>query len=144
MSGAIIKAQVMVDPKLIERKVENLLDDKTMLQIHNLFAQMCNEYVPFLEGPLSQTLEITSKYVRYYVPYAHYQYVLHDMNQDLYGIKHYNTKGELEWIEETNRTRVYHPKATSYWDKAMILEKGEVFSKYVENILKARAKELYG
>ncbi len=128
MSG-IIKTTVSVNENAIRAKVDTLIKDgQTMLQIHNKFAQMCNEYVPFLEGPLSQSVRVYPDYISYNTPYAHYQYVLHDMNEDLAGT--------------TNRTRIYHPKATSYWDKAMMLEKGELFCKQVENILKARAKEL--
>ena len=107
---------------------EVMEDENTMLQIHNKFAQMCNEYVPFLEGPLSQSVRVFPDYIKYSTPYAHYQYVLHDMAADLAGT--------------TNRTRIYHPKATSYWDKAMMLEKGDLFTKQVENILKARVKKL--
>ena len=131
--------KVQVNAKSIKAKVDNLIQDQTtMLEIHNKFAQMCNEYVPFLEGPLSQSVKPTAEYVRYTTPYAHYQYVLHDMNEDLYGIK--DSDGNV--VGQTNRTRIYHPKATSYWDKAMMLEKGELFCQQVENILKARAKEL--
>lgn len=122
--------KVEIDDEAIERKLDVLLDDKTNLEIQNTLARFCNDYVPFLEGPLSQTIEVAPDGVTYTQPYAHYQYYLHDMNADLAGT--------------TNRTRVYHPKATSFWDKAMMMEKGEVFMEEVKRILIRRANELYG
>lgn len=120
----------------VKKKVENLIDDNTMLQIHNLFAKMCDEYVPFLEGPLSQSAlaQVNKDYVQYGgsgyvtegrpsgVPYARYQY---------YGVGF-------------NHTKDYHPKATAFWDKAMMSEKGQSFCEQVKEILVRRAKELYG
>lgn len=66
---------VDVDGKALKNKIDNLIDDKTMQQIHNLFAMLINPYVPMDEGPLSQSLEVTKDYVRYTQPYAHYQYM---------------------------------------------------------------------
>lgn len=126
----VLNVKVEIDDEAIERKLGVLLDDKTNLEIQNTLARFCNDYVPFLEGPLSQTIEVTPDGVTYTQPYSHYQYYLHDMNEDLAGT--------------TNRTRVYHPKATSFWDKAMMMEKGEVFMEEVKRILIRRANELYG
>jgi len=120
----------------IQKKVDNLVDENTMLQIHNLFAKMCDEYVPFFEGPLSQSAlaQVTPQYVKYGgssatsdirpqgVPYARYQY---------YGVGF-------------NHTKDYHPKATAMWDKAMMSEKGQLFCEQVKDILVRRAKQLYG
>lgn len=131
-----VKADVSVDVSSITRKFDNLINEETMLAIHNLFAKMCDEYVPFLEGPLSQSAfaQVTPDYVQYGgkgyttsnrpggVPYARYQY---------YGVGF-------------NHTKDYHPKATAYWDKAMMSEKGEVFCNQVKQILVRRAKQLYG
>jgi hypothetical protein len=102
-------------------------DDVTMLEINNTFAKRCDPYVPFLEGPLSQSglAQVTPQFVEYgnsNVPYAHYQYV----------------------GENFNHTLDYHPKATAYWDKAMMREQGDAFCKEVEEILTRRAKEIYG
>lgn len=99
-------------------------DDPTMLEIHNLLAKKCDPYVPFLEGPLSQSglAQVTPDYVQYgngVVPYAHYQYV----------------------GENFNHTLDYHPRATAFWDKVMMQEKGEEFCKEIEDILTRRMNE---
>ena len=123
----VLKIKIEVDDSRLPERVDRLLDEKTMLQIHNLFAKMCDPYVPFLEGPLSQSAlaQVTPDYVQYgngSVPYAHYQY---------YGT-------------EFNHTLDYHPKATALWDKVMMSEQGELFIRQVKKILERRAKELYG
>ena len=132
----MFKFSVAFNAKDIQRKVDNLIDENVMLQIHNLFAKMCDEYVPFFEGPLSQSAlaQVTPQYVQYGgsgyvtanrpngVPYARYQY---------YGV-------------DFNHTKDYHPKATALWDKAMMSEKGQLFCEQVRDILVRRAKELYG
>lgn len=126
--SANISFTVDMDELGLEKFLNSVINDpKTMLELHTTMARFCNEYVPFLEGPLAQTVVITPENVRYIVPYAHRQYFLHNMADDLAG--------------NTNRTRVYHPKATSYWDKAMVMEKGDVFWKEVARIIERRAKE---
>jgi len=119
---ASIKIDVEINEASIQKKLDMLIDDTVMYQIHNLLAKMCDPYVPFLEGPLSQTVEVSPESVKYIQPYARYQY---------YGT-------------EFNHTTDYHPKATALWDKVMMSEKGEEFREGVRAILRARAKELYG
>lgn len=119
---ALIKTEVHINDAAIQRKLDALIDDTTMLEIHNLFAKMCDPYVPFLEGPLSQTAQVSPKSVKYVQPYARYQY---------YGVGF-------------NHTRDYHPQATALWDKIMMSEHGEEFVQQVKAILRRRANELYG
>ena len=118
--------EVMVNEDAITKKVLNVfnsvLTPDAQLEIATLFAKMCNPYVPFLEGPLSQTVEIHPTYLRYIQPYAHYQYTGTGFNHTL----------------------DYHPRATAYWDKVMMEEKGDEFLYQVRDILVRRAKELYG
>lgn len=134
--GNHIGVEITLNANSIQQKVDNLINDETMLEIHNVFAKMCDPYVPFLEGPLSQSgmAQVTSEFVRYGgsayitdgrpggVPYGRYQY---------YG-------------EGFNHTKDYHPKATALWDKAMIRENRDAFEQQVKDILVRRAKELYG
>lgn len=115
---------VNVNNMAIKYTLDALIDDTTMLAIHNTFAKMCDPYVPMLNGPLHESglAGVTAQGVEYNVPYAHYQYV----------------------GENFNHTTEFHPKATAFWDEVMMQEKGEEFSKEVEAILLRRAKELYG
>lgn len=112
----------------LDDKIKNLIyDPTTRTEIHNVFAKMCNPYVPFLNGPLSQSAfaNITPEYVQYggsNVPYARYQY---------YGVGF-------------NHTVEVHPQATALWDQAMMREHKEEFEQSVKAILVRRYKELYG
>ena len=120
---AHVRVKVNVDADAIAGKVNMVVhDEATMLEIHNLLRKMCDPYVPFLEGPLSQTAEVEPKCVRYIQPYARYQY---------YGVGF-------------NHTKDYHPLATAMWDKAMMAERGEEFKAGVQAIIKRRMQEFYG
>ena len=118
-----VHIDIDINSGAINKRLQQLAHDpKTMLEIHNLLAKMCDPWVPFLEGPLSQTLNITHEYVQYTMPYAHRQY---------YG-------------DEFNHTLDYHPLASARWDKAMMQVKGREFTRQVKEILVRRARQMYG
>lgn len=121
----LVTVDVQFDDSALQDKLENLLgDDWMMTEIHNVLAKMCDPYVPWLTGNLAQSGMggVSAAGVHYPGPYAHYQY---------YGL-------------EFNHTLDYHPKASAMWDKAMMSEVGDSFIKQVEEIVKRRARELYG
>ena len=123
MAHLRLKFKIKVNPNAVQASIDNLLnDEQTMLEIHNLLRKMCDPYVPFLEGPLSQTVEVEPRCIRYIQPYARYQY---------YGIYF-------------NHTIDYHPLATALWDKVMLAERGDEFVAEVKKILNRRAKEING
>lgn len=114
---------VEIDLAVLDKRFENMNQDaETMLAIYNLLALYCDPYVPFREGPLSQTFEVTPDYLKYIVPYAHYQY---------HGVGF-------------NHTLTVHPLATAEWDKAMMRDRGEDFENAVKQIITMRYNELYG
>ena len=119
----LVTVDVDVDISGIEDHFQELCQDPTLkLTLHNMLAKKCDPYVPFLEGYLSQTLEITPEYVRYTMPYAHYQY---------YGT----------WFKHTLE---HHPLASAMWDQAMLADKREEFEAEVKAALVRRYRELYG
>lgn len=117
-----VDVQVKVDKHAIGGKVNSLIDDTVMTQIHNEFARLVDPWVPFLHGPLSQTVEIYPQYIRYSQPYAHYQYT---------GI-------------DFNHTLDPHPLASAEWDKVAMQTQMDIFSQTVKEILIRKARELYG
>ena len=143
----VITTHIQVDTKGITQKIENLVDDKLMLQVHELFAKMCEPYVPMGDTQMlsnSGLSHITPQYVHYTQPYSHYIY-----KGELYltedgrafanfGEKKYPTGIDLNYSQEL------HPKATKEWDKAMMSEVGDVFLEEVKQLLVRRSKELYG
>lgn len=118
-----LKVKVEVDVTGIANRFEELCHDQTlMLNVHNTFAKRCDPYVPFLNGPLSKTVEITPEYIEYVQPYAHYQYN---------GL---NFRHTLD----------YHPLASAQWDEAMMRDHREEFEEEIREKLVRRYKELYG
>lgn len=111
------KVQVHVEiSDALRAKLLEINNPTTMLAIHNTLAKRCNPYVPFLNGPLSQTAEVSPDGVTYVQPYARYQY---------YG-------------DNFNHTVEFHPLASARWDKAMLRDHGEEFNTEVKEILKWR------
>ena len=108
--------------KALQRKLEAVNNPTTMVAIYNTLAKRCDPYVPFLNGPLSQTFQVSSEGVRYIQPYARYQY---------YGV-------------DFNHTLDYHPLASAMWDKAMLRDHGEEFYSEVKEIMVRRLDEVNG
>ena len=114
---------VEIDNAVISAILDELTTPDTMLEIHNTLARMCDPYVPFLNGPLSQSGlgGVTSEGVAYTTPYARYQY---------YG-------------ENFNHTVDVHPLASAMWDQAMLRDHGDEFNEQVRRILRDKAREIY-
>lgn len=112
--------EIKVDEKAIQGKLEALLDPVTMTQIQSAFADVIAPYTPFLTGKLMNTSVVTDKGVTYTVPYAREKYY-----------------GEVYFKE-------IHPLATSHWDVVAMETQMPVLKEKVLEILRARAKELYG
>ena len=110
----------------LKNKISSLANDiPLMTQIHMQFRAMCTPYVPYLEGVLSDTTEVTHEYVRWSQPYAHYQYVGISPNGKAF-----------------NYTKEQHPLATSQWDKAMMRDVGDDFTQRVQELVNWRASQL--
>lgn len=122
MGSEIIKFKVHINDEKLAKQLTGMVDDKTMLEIHNLFAKTIDPWVPYLNNPLSTTLEITPEYVKYIVPYAHRQYT---------GI-------------DFKHTTEHHPLASAQWDKVAMQTQLDSFTEEVKKILIRRANELYG
>lgn len=149
----IVEVKVDVDLTGIEGKLQRLTsDDDVMRKIHALLAKECDPYVPMDTGTLAQSTEITKDYVRYTQPYAHYQYT-----GEVYGdnIPIMENGMIVGWFSKPgvkkhptgraiNYNQSVHPKASKEWDKAMMQERGEIFTQQVKEILVQRARELYG
>ena len=112
--------KVQVDMSGIQDKLDNLLDAATMKQIQTVFAEIIDPWTPFLTGHLHSDVTITEDGVTYNVPYAAEKY---------YG---------------TVFCKEFHPLATSHWDKVAMETQMPLMIEKVTEILKARAKELYG
>ena len=113
-----------VDTSGFERFLNRLVDDTTMLRIHQMIARRCDPYVPYDTGRLSQSglANVSAQGIKYLPFYSYEQYC---------GVNfHHKTE--------------HHPKATAYWDKVMMQERGDEVKQEIQEILARRARELNG
>ena len=120
MSLFNITAEVDFDVAKVQNKIESLIDDDVMTQIHQLFAETIDPWTPFLTGALHSDITVRADGVTYNVPYAADKY---------YGIVYH---------------KEVHPLATDHWDVVAMETELEAFEAKVKDILIARAKQLYG
>ena len=119
MSWKLVLLDRSVITKEIRKQLKEVNNPTTMVAIHNTLAKRCDPYVPFLNGPLSQTNVVSKEGVRYIQPYARYQY---------YGTNF-------------NHTTDYHPLASAQWDKAMLRDHKDEFTQEVKDIIVWRIRQ---
>lgn len=107
-------------------------------------------YVPARNQVLAQNVRVTAEedcgHITYNSPYAHYQY-----EGEVYGpnIPIFEEDGETVsgWRSPPHKTptgrkleyrKVPHPLATSHWDKAMVVARGDELAKAYEKYLKGK------
>lgn len=121
-----------------KKTFQRIFGEGTMTFIHKTLFDYCAPYVPMDSGMLSQTVDITPKYVHYKQPYAHFQYeglVFVDERGSTYAKKDHSkhaTSTPLKYSKDE------HHLATSHWEKAMMVAKGDDFCKTIENYLKRK------
>lgn len=116
----ITTVEVEFDTAQVQSKIDSLIDDDVMTQIHQLFAETIDPWTPYLTGALSTTLTIDATGVTYDVDYSADKY---------YG---------------TVYCKKFHPDATDHWDQVAMDTEMEAFEQKVKDILIARAMQLYG
>ena len=109
-----------INANAIVSKVNALLDDATLTQMQEAFAEVIDPWTPFRSGKLHSTLDIDSSGVLYDVPYSREKYY-----------------GEVY-------TKTVHPLATSHWDKVALQTEMETLENRVKAILEERVRALYG
>lgn len=115
---------------------DRIFDDATMTFIHTRLQAYCSDYVPMDSGMLDDTVDVTSEYVHYKQPYAHFQWegiVFVDDRGSAYAKQNHSkhpTGTPLKYNRNpdgTPRQSVHHPLATSHWEvAAMAAHKGDL------------------
>lgn len=93
-----------------------IFGDGTMTYVHTRLHAYMSPFVPMDTGMLDQTVDITPECVHYRVPYAHRQWD---------GENFHFSKDE-------------HPLATSHWEKAMMISKGDEFCEEITDYLRRK------
>lgn len=141
---ARIELHAKINTNALQSRIQDaVIDSRTGTAVHNLLAKMCDPYVPFLEGPLSQTVEVYHDKIRYTQPYARYQYYgeVYGPNipivQDGMIVGWFSPPGQKKHPtgRAINYSKDKHPLSSSFWDKAMLKDKGDEFNEQVKAIL---------
>lgn len=107
---------VKVDIPNISKLSKRIFSDDVRKYANTRLHAYCSPYVPMDTGYLNQTVDITSEYVHYKAPYAH---------------KMWDGDG-------LNFSKDKHPLATSHWEQAMKVAKGEQLAADIEAYIKSR------
>ena len=129
------------NPKGVAKRI---LTDDVKLYANTRLHAYCSPYVPMDSGTLDQTVNITKGYVHYKAPYAHYMY-----EGEVYGPNYPIMEGGqvVGWASPpqkhpTGQPLDYstdkHPLATSHWDKAMKVSKGQQLADDITAYLKRK------
>lgn len=152
MADIVVNTEIAFDVSKLLKQFEQLAtDDKTMIDIYNLFAKLIEPWVPMDSGILAHGYEITPNYLRYPGPYAHYQYMgivygpnipLFDGAGQIIGFYSPPQKYPKEPEQEIVYNKEKHERASKEWDKAAYPVIKDQFLEGVKQILTRRWREL--
>lgn len=134
--------KVKVEIKNPSATLKRIFDDQTMIYAHTRLHELCSPYVPKDSGMLDDNVAIDEKCVHYKSPYAHYQYKgeVYGPNIPLSDGGFYSPPNQKK--TPTGRPLQYskdvNPLATSEWDKAMKVSKGDQLAQEISDYLKSR------
>ncbi len=118
--------------------VKRIFNKDVMKYAHTRLHAYCSPYVPMDSGTLDQKVNITEEYVHYKSPYAHFQWagkVFVDDRGSTYAKRStskHPTSRKLKYSTDK------HPLATSHWEQAMAVAKGEQLASDIEDYIKRK------
>lgn len=118
--------------------VKRIFNKDVMKYAHTRLHAYCSPYVPMDSGTLDQKVNITEEYVHYKSPYAHFQWagkVFVDNRGSTYAKRStskHPTSRKLKYSTDK------HPLATSHWEQAMAVAKGEQLAADIEDYIKRK------
>jgi len=138
-----VTIDVTVNEKSIQDKIQSLLDDVAMTEIHKALADIVEPY-----SPINPT-RIDENGVTYEYPYAHYMYEGIVYKPNIPIVKEGEVVG---WFSPPNQKKTpsdqpmqySKPLASRHWDEVAMSTHQKEFEEKVKDILVRRAKELYG
>lgn len=118
--------------------VKRIFNKDVMKYAHTRLHAYCSPYVPMDSGTLDQKVNITEEYVHYKSPDAHFQWagkVFVDDRGSTYAKRStskHPTSRKLKYSTDK------HPLATSHWEQAMAVAKGEQLAADIEDYIKRK------
>lgn len=150
MSDMHISVKVNLSDKTLTRVMNEVQNPITKYAIYNTLKKKCDPYVPMLSGNLAESATIYPSgdeeglhYGGAGIPYAHYQYYgeVYGPNFPIYedgvivGWRSRKNEKKHPMGRKLNYKKDYHALATSFWNKAMLRDKGDEFRKEVKDII---------
>ena len=121
----VIKARLGVNP-----------GGEVQRQLVHTCAIHMDKYVPNRDGDLASSVEEGATYVKYNMPYAHYQYE---------GILYVDPETGSAWARKdatkvpTNRMLTYHTPGTGHhWDRRMVSAEMNIVEQEVEDYIRRK------
>lgn len=99
-----------------QKTIRRILGDGVKVYANTRLHAYCSPYVPMDTGYLDQTVDITKDYVHYKAPYAH----------------------KMWDGDELNFSKDQHHLATSHWERAMAVAKGQQLAKDIEDHIRKK------
>lgn len=100
----------------VNKTAKRIINDDVKLFANNTLYKICDPYVPFKDGGLSQNVDINEEYIHYKSPYAR---------------KIYNGQG-------MNFNKDKHPLATAKWAKVAMQSKKQQLIDDIQNYINRR------
>lgn len=128
-----MKASITVNP---QQAFNRLFTRDVMFYANSRLRAYCDPYVPFASGDLANNVDITAEAVTYTEPYANY----------IHEGKLYLASNGSAWAKSgekkspsgknLNFRKDYHGQATSHWEKAMAVAKGQQLADDISEYIK--------
>lgn len=121
-------------------------NETTMTQCHNTLAIYMGPYVPMKEGILAGSTQVTSEYVRYATPYAHYQFegIVYGPNIPIIEngviVGWWSPPNKQPTGENLQYSTEAHPQATHHWHEAMMRDRQDEFTQDIKDIIVGNLK----
>lgn len=119
--------------------LDRIFDDETMTYVHDRLHIFMSPFVPMDSGMLDQTVDIKPDCVHYKSPYAHFIWNGKVFVDDRGSTWARRSESKHPINKDLDFSKDEHaPLATSHWEKAMMVSKGDEFCKDITDYLRRK------
>ena len=119
--------------------LNRIFDDETMTYVHDSLHIFMSPFVPMDSGTLDQTVDIKPDCVHYKSPYAHFIWNGKVFVDDRGSTWARRSESKHPINKDLDFSKDEHaPLATSHWEKAMMVSKGDELCKDITDYLRKK------
>ena len=119
--------------------LDRIFDDETMTYVHDRLHIFMSPFVPMDSGTLDQTVDIKPDCVHYKSPYARFIWNGKVFVDDRGSTWARRSESKHPINKDLDFSKDEHaPLATSHWEKAMMVSKGDEFCKDITDYLRKK------